>query len=120
MNSINPAHKPKDALPLDVMLEKMGGMDMDDIAKMINGEGASGQVNRDVAIAMYYISQSENLKIVVEWLADLTVRRMTIEPGETIEKNALAFERLKERRFLMMMFAQAINEGQQIAEKAKK
>lgn len=122
MSDIKPIFPPSKAQPLDELFDQMRGqIDLDTTNKMMVEMDPKNQLrsNKSVAKTLYALAQAKEGRELLEWLCDLTVRRVDMSPALNIEQAAMAHERMKERFGLMMMITQAIDDGQKIAESEK-
>ena len=120
--SNKPIFPPSQAMPLDSLFDQMRGeIDLNTLGKMmgqpVTEDGLS--TNKSVAKFLYGMSKQAGGREVLEWLCDLTVRRVDMSPSKSFEEAALAHARAQERAYLMMMITKAIHDGQKLAEAEK-
>ncbi|MBO6816517.1 MAG: hypothetical protein JJ891_16805 [Rhizobiaceae bacterium] len=119
MMDTKPLLPPKTTLSVDDLLSRSNaaGPDLDQASNIMSlaDPGKASSVSPTVAKYLYGLSQSEQGRAVLEFLCDITVRRLETGALASIEAEALAMARVKERNSIFMMIAGAVNEGQRLA-----
>ena len=112
----NPVFGSRQQQPIDQIFERLRGSVSTNVEDLLAGLNPETQISSPpiVAKVLFGLSQTREGKEVLEFLADLTVRRVEGRFSSSIEEAALSHARKQERDFIMLQIAKAIEDGKKL------
>jgi hypothetical protein len=122
MNDAQPVFGPREAQPFDDLLTRSETIDLDQLERILDPQGAMQLDTQltDIAPIALAIAMSADGRKFLEWLCDVTIRRPVFTVGMNIEQGALYAASREGQNTTVHLIIKAIRRGQDKVEEAKR